>query len=233
MYTAGVDLVQKQLNNLTRTSSETTLLQSAIQGKDHIPLEAMAKFVRLAHIYEQKDVLELLAESVIEELQSSSNELVVCRGKALQLMLAMELLEMSYKNYKTSLQRPAVPPSTSKRATSAQRGGKTESDASGSQVTRVGKGESGRSSALQGKRRGEGGGATATPPGKGGGGKKESGGISERGTSKGLAKIGESVAGSPPQDPRPGSVPKKTPSRTESGKEETEKDEEERGEEQG
>jgi hypothetical protein len=65
---------------------------SAIKGKGLIPLEAMVKFVRVAHIYEQKDVMEMIGERVIQATQESSDPLVIGRGKALQLMIAMELL---------------------------------------------------------------------------------------------------------------------------------------------
>lgn len=63
-----------------------------MKGKGLIPLEAMVKFVRMAHIYEQKDIMELVGENVIDATQESPDPLMVGRGKALQLMIAMELL---------------------------------------------------------------------------------------------------------------------------------------------
>lgn len=72
-------------------------MESAIKGKCLIPLEAMVRFIRMAHIYEQKDVMEILGEKVIEATQLSSDPLMVARGKALQLMIAMELLVGAHK----------------------------------------------------------------------------------------------------------------------------------------
>ena len=62
------------------------------QDQCPLPLEAMIKFVRIAHIYQQKDVIEVLGEKIIQATQRSNNTMIVSRGKALQLMLAMELL---------------------------------------------------------------------------------------------------------------------------------------------
>ena len=73
-------------------SGMASIMESAVKGKSHIPLLAMVKFIRVAHIYEQKDVMEILGEKVIEAAQESSDPLMVARGKALQLMIAMELL---------------------------------------------------------------------------------------------------------------------------------------------
>lgn len=76
----------------SRASVSASIMESAVKGKSHIPLQAMVKFIRMAHIYEQKDVMEVLGEKVIEATQESSDPLMVARGKALQLMIAMELL---------------------------------------------------------------------------------------------------------------------------------------------
>lgn len=70
----------------------TSLMEAAMRDDSPLPLEAMVKFVRVAHIYQQKEVMEILGEKVIQATQLSNNHIVVCRGKALQLMLAMELL---------------------------------------------------------------------------------------------------------------------------------------------
>ncbi len=183
-----MDLASKQLDNCSHLSSENSLLKSAMEGKDHIPLDAMTKFIRLAHIYEQKDILELLGERVIEETQSSSNEIIVSRGKALQLMLAMELLVNAHRRYMLAAQGNV--PATSKRAASGMqggRGGKVEGESA--TVVKGVKGESGRSSASQGKRKGEagggggGGGRVASPSPGGRGAKKDSGGKGGRAAS--------------------------------------------------
>lgn len=96
-------------------------MDSAVKGRSHIPLEAIAKFVRMAHIYEQKEVLEVLGEKVVDETQHSTDLLMVSRGKALQLMLAMELLSGAQKRCASS-KWPSKGAKTESRAASGSQG---------------------------------------------------------------------------------------------------------------
>lgn len=98
LFTAGVDLCMTSLSARPPSNCVAgSIMDFAMKGKSLIPLEAMVKFVRIAHMYEQKDVMELLGERVIEATQVSSDSLLVSRGKGLQLMLAMELLASAQK----------------------------------------------------------------------------------------------------------------------------------------
>lgn len=72
-------------------------MEATVQDKITVPLQALVKFVRIAHIYEQKDVMEILGERIIQATQMSDDQLVISMGKALQLMLAMELLSNAHK----------------------------------------------------------------------------------------------------------------------------------------
>lgn len=109
MFAAGLDLSLKTLSVPATPpdpshppSPAISIMEAAIQDKSIIPLEAMIKFVRVAHIYEQKDVMEVLGEKVIQATQVSDNQLIISQGKALQLMLAMELLSNAHKRCVTS-----------------------------------------------------------------------------------------------------------------------------------
>lgn len=167
-------------------------MESAIKGKCVIPLEAMVKFVRLAHIYEQKDVMELLGEKIIEITQESSSPLMVGRGKALQLMIAMELLIGLSKRTSSAKQgenKRGVSAGGRVRSASVGRASVSmkEESAGGARSPRRGKGEDGGNVEKGGKA----GGKEASPQNereKGGGspqeGRKANGG-SPKGGSKG------------------------------------------------
>lgn len=102
MFAAGVDIALKTLDAFHTSSnnecSSDSIMKSAIEGNSCIPLEALVKFVRIAHIYEQKEVMEFLGERVIQVTQASPNQLIIGSGKALQLMLAMEMLAGAQKS---------------------------------------------------------------------------------------------------------------------------------------
>lgn len=134
-------------------------------GRSHIPLEAIVKFVRMAHIYEQKEVLEILGEKVVDETQHSTDLLMVSRGKALQLMLAMELLSGAQKRCASSKW-----PATGTRAASGSQwghnGGRKVISTKGDR-----KAESSKASSPKNVSKGDGGkGCSPKPGGKGEGG---------------------------------------------------------------
>ena len=95
----GVDLTVKGLNaNRSSNVLSHSMLELAIKDEDYIPLEAMARFMRLAHMYEHKEVFEMVVERVIQLcINAKDNKILVCKGKALQLLLAMDLLSAMHR----------------------------------------------------------------------------------------------------------------------------------------
>lgn len=162
--------------------ASSTLTDTAVKGKCLIPLEAMVKFVRVAHIYEQKDVMELLGEKVIEATQASDDQLMVGRGKALQLMIAMELLVGSQKRILSAKQGVTV---TNKRGVSATTRGFSASVGRASM-------SAGREESAPGR------GRMPACPQEGRGGKKEGDG----GGGKGGKAVGKADGKSSPQEGR-------------------------------
>lgn len=128
MFAAAVELTIHTLNSNPDSNSLTaSLMESAIEGADTIPLDAMVRFVRLAHMYDQRDVMEICGEKVIYLTQISDDEVMVAKGKALQVMLAMELLVNAHHKY----------------VISATQGGPTRRGTSGSLGQAKGRGGSG------------------------------------------------------------------------------------------
>lgn len=109
MFAAAVELTIHTLNSNPDSNSLTaSLMESAIEGADTIPLDAMVRFVRLAHMYDQRDVMEICGERVIHLTQISDDEVMVAKGKALQVMLAMELLVNAHHKYVISATQGGV-----------------------------------------------------------------------------------------------------------------------------
>lgn len=69
----GTDLAFQAIegNAVTQSSVEphTSLMGSAVKAGHGIPLDTVVLFVRLAYSYEQKDIVEMLVDRVIQETQ--------------------------------------------------------------------------------------------------------------------------------------------------------------------
>ena len=73
LFCVGTDLAFQALegNAMSQSTVEphTSLLDSTVKSGDGIPLDTVVLFVRLAYSYEQKDIVEMLVDRVIQETQ--------------------------------------------------------------------------------------------------------------------------------------------------------------------
>lgn len=93
----GVDISARALYDTYTDEPPNPLMECAIEGGSHIPLEDVLTFVCLAHTYQQGEVAEILTEKVTQFSLASTIEEVECRGRLLQLMVWVESLMIAHK----------------------------------------------------------------------------------------------------------------------------------------
>ncbi|XP_041347318.1 cilia- and flagella-associated protein 54-like [Gigantopelta aegis] len=91
---------------LAAVTTDKELMEMVTLGQDGVSLSAVVRVVKWAYNYEQWDTFDSLVEPVLSQLKSQNDDVFVWDIKALELLLALQKLNVSNRRFKRLANQP-------------------------------------------------------------------------------------------------------------------------------